>query len=519
MQDTTNHINLIENTINECQKHTAECDKILNLLEKDPYITSKIDGRSTHWSNLVLKDLANIYIRLHIGNNHEDQEKLNDLRATFFEQKMTASDIIAFKEILSQQCSEIPPNKADQIKTDALSLIEKCNPTSPEQQLYVSPLSENIISTMNTNQILLTHDTTSSTILELESELPFSSEEVSLRTNIQTDTFHSTMTPNGIESTSPSIKIQVTCDNILTKIKTKKPIGKLNLNTQELKDLSKELENRKKANPADKEIISKALKNINGRIYDKIDRTAKAKSDGFESIYYKRNQASLKNHGKSISTKIMEQGRLKAESEGYNSLYDKRNQASLDSYGKNLYTRSSERAESEGYNSLYDKNNQASLEKYHKIPYQRQKEVSIEKYGKTPHQRRNEAAKGKGFCSYYAMLKTQALERHFNNVIDMMLQVANEQNLNINHNVLTNFERFLQTQDTLNDALQKPITTQPNELSNQQQESPNPIPHLQQQIGKLDTQIENILSQNDEISYLLNYFEKTYGPSKTNNQD
>jgi len=107
----------------------------------------------------------------------------------------------------------------------------------------------------------------------------------------------------------------------------------------------------------------------------------------------------------------------------------------------------------------------------------------------------------------------------------MLSQQANNQNLTIPYSTLQNFEKLLQTQDELNDALQKQTIRQPNELTSQPQDPSHPTEHLESQMNDTDTQIENLLEENDtiwhlidqnEIEYLLDQFEATHNPLKAN---
>ena len=80
--------------------------------------------------------------------------------------------------------------------------------------------------------------------------------------------------------------------------------------------------------------------------------------------------------------------------------------------------------------------------------------------------------------------------------------------------------------DTYNEVattlIEHTATLQPSELHNPQQ-NPLLLQHMQQHLDTLDTQIHDYLREEDELTYFLNYFENTYGPSNPNadqfNQD
>jgi hypothetical protein len=227
-----------------------------------------------------------------------------------------------------------------------------------------------------------------------------------------------------------------------------------------------------------------------------------------KSLYQRRNEASIDEHGKSLY-----QRRNEASIDRYGkSIFQRRNEASIDEHGKSLYQRRNEASIDEHGKSLYQRRKEASIDRYGKTTYQIENEASINKHGKSLYQRRKEAAIREGFPTFYAKLKAQALTSEFNSITNMLYQEAAKQDLSIPHSTLQSFESLLQTQNNLSNALQEQTRTQINEPANQEQSSLFPSIQLQQQIDDLDTQIDTLLQTNDEVTYLLDYFEKTYKP-------
>lgn len=337
-------------------------------------------------------------------------------------------------------------------------------------------------------------DTNREILTQITSIRPYpSSPRASLETNTQTEDFPLTMTPTGIESimfptqNSSLSKIQAHCDTILTKVRDNQPIRGLKLDAQGFDAIVAELHNRKKTNPADKDIIDQAIKTMTKKKYDQTTRITKATAEGFKSLYDKKNDQSFKVFGKKRSAR--------------------QNELTLEKHKMTLQQRQNELTWEKHKMTPYQKQKQLIWEKHKITPKQRQRQLTWEKHKMTLWQRQNELAKNQGFSSVYQELERQIQIENFNNITDMLFQQASNQNLDISYNTFQNFEGLLRTQDELNNAFQEQTIAQSNELISQQQDSFLLTQHLQLQINDIDTQIENFLEVNDAIGYLLNWNE------------
>src|SRR5256714_3483595 len=209
--------------------------------------------------------------------------------------------------------------------------------------------------------------------------------------------------------------------------------------------------------------------------YDKLDKKAqdegyksyhdkKAQDEGYKSYHDKRNKKAQDEGYKSYYDK-------KAQDEGYENYHDKRNKKAQDEGYKSYHDKRIKKAQDEGYKSYHDK---------------KEKEEEYERY----QDKQDKKTKDEGYKSYYDKLKS-------------LREQAQKQGDENYPDELNKLEGLLHTQEELTNALSE------HARAPSQQYDSLLVQHLQQQINTTEAEIQEYFT-NDEVIYLLDYFQATY---------